>query len=208
MGAMMLPSAAKADAIALTATVDGTLVASAASINGTLSIVNQQFGVFNLNSLDINSATFLAAPDILKTNTLDVGQSITGNHQLIIDIKAAGLVGVTGLEALLSEFSVTGMTSGWSAQEQTFVNGSPLASTPVFTTNSAAADITAIANITNPFVAEVRYTINSVGSGAFNGGIDISVAAVPGPVVGAGLPGLLSLIGFGGVWWKRRKSVA
>jgi len=38
-------------------------------------------------------------------------------------------------------------------------------------------------------------------------GGNFSVAAVPGPIVGAGLPGLLGMLGFGGFqFWRRRKA--
>lgn len=38
--------------------------------------------------------------------------------------------------------------------------------------------------------------------------ISLNAAAVPGPVVGAGLPGMVMALGGFGVWWRRRKSVA
>lgn len=43
-------------------------------------------------------------------------------------------------------------------------------------------------------------------AGAFqNTSFSASASAVPGPIVGAGLPGLLSLLGLGGLWWRKRK---
>ena len=60
----------------------------------------------------------------------------------------------------------------------------------------------------DPFTAEAVYTITSDGVGRFNGGIDISTFAVPGPVVGAGLPGLLvGCVGFAFLA-RRRRNVA
>jgi hypothetical protein len=58
--------------------------------------------------------------------------------------------------------------------------------------------------LTDPYDAMVRYTINSVGTGRFNGGIDMALAPVPVPAVGAGLPGVIA--GFGAIyaWGKRR----
>jgi hypothetical protein len=187
--------------------VDGSIVAVESSADGNLNVNSQAFGpVFNLNSLSLNSESFLSAPDLLKTNTLDVAQTATGNHQLVIDVVASGLAGPGSLQPILSSFSVTGMTGGWSAEEQTFINGLLLADTGVFTQTADSAFSVNPAFLTNPFTAEVKYTINSVGIGSFNGGIDIS--AVPGPIVGAGLPGLLAAFGFGGWQWRRRRRVA
>ena len=202
-----LASVAKADNITLTATADGTLVDTINS-GGLpfLDVNNVDFGTaFLLNSLTLNSAGSLAKPAELNTNSLDVAAQATGNHQLILDVTASGLLGSGSLQNFLSEFSVTGLTTGWSVTEQTFINGTPEAS---FTTlaNSASFDANTLALETNPFSAEVRYTINSVGVGQFNGGIDIS-APVPAPLIGAGLPGLLAALGgmFGLNRFRRRR---
>ena len=202
---LLLAGPALADTITLTATVDGTFVTTDSSLDGTLDISNQAFGPdFNLNSLDINSKQFLAAPNVLNTNALDVNQDVTGTHQLVLDIAANGLVGPGALSALISEFSVTGLTTGWTVMEQTFINGAALASTPVFSGNSAAEDVNGSALLTNPFSADVRYTITATGEGSFNGGINI-LAPVPGPVVGAGVPGILGFVSLLGLMWIRRR---
>lgn len=205
-GVLALAAAsAWADNITLTATVDGVLIDTITSSDGTLNPANVSFGPdYNLNSLNIDSETFLAPPGIIHTNTINVDQNVSGSHQLVLDIKADGLVGPGAVTALLSEFSVTGLTGGWSAMEQTFINGNPLASTPLFTANSASADVGGSANLTNPFEAEVRYTINSDSVGQFNGGINID--AVPGPVLGAGFPCMLAgMIMLGLVRARRRR---
>src|SRR5580765_5221930 len=200
-------SPALADLITLTANGDGgpvefTTSSSTGILNATGAIPG---GIFTLNSVTATSQAVLPAPGLLDTNTLNLQQTATGSHSLVIDITASGLTGAPGLDAFLSSFSVSGLTAGWNAEEQTFIDGGLLADTGVFTTPSASAfSINNHVLASSPFSAEVRYTINSNGIGGFNGGIDIS--AVPGPIAGAGIPGLISACF--GLWAmaKRRRS--
>jgi hypothetical protein len=203
-----MSTAALADTIILQATLDGVVVGTATSANGTLNLNNQAFGGFNLNTVSINDQNFLAPPGVLNTNTLDVAQTLTGSHTLLIDIAATGqsLGNTTHLQNFLSEFSVTGLTPGWTVQEQTTINGNQLSITPVFGGTSAAVDVAGSAIIGPTFTADVHYIIKTNGPGQFNGGIDINAAAVPGPIVGAGAPGIIAagmfLLGMA----KRRKN--
>lgn len=198
---------AQAVSLIAAAVVDGSLVSTQSSADGNLNINSQSFGpIFNLNSVTINAGPdFLANLDILRTNTLDVNSFATGNHQLVLDITAFGLVGTNSIQSLLSSFSVTGMTDGWTAREQTFINNVLLSDTGVFTQTADSAFSINPALLTGSYNAEVKYTINSVGTGNFNGGIDIAVT-VPGPVAGAGLPGILAaMVGLWGLAKRRRR---
>ena len=204
----LLASPAMADAIVATARVDGTLVATGSSLSATLDVNNQAFGPdFNLNTLTINSQGSIAAPGVLSTNTFDVNQTIGGTHTLMLDILATGLMGPNALTNLLSTFSVSGLPAGWSVTEETLINGSLLATTPLFSGVSDSASAIDAAFLGNPFSAEVIYTVNSVGTGNFNGGIDISVAAVPEPATWA-----MVILGFAGVAFmgmrRRREGTA
>lgn len=205
--AALAVSPALADTITATATVDGGLTQTTTTVNGTLNIIGGSIGPFSFNTVSANSQTTLPPPGILTTNSLNLQQTATGSHQLVLDITASQLTGTNALTNFLSTFSVSGLSAGWTAREQTFINGVQLTDTGNFTTPSASASATVTRLETNPFSAEVRYTITSNGPGGFNGGIDISgTAAVPGPVVGAGFPGLVALLG--GIWgWKKRRQL-
>lgn len=199
--------AASAETIVATARVDNVLVATDSSATGQLNIIGQSFGpVFNLNTLQLNSQSTLAPPGILFTNTFDVNAILGGTHTLVLDIVAAGLTGPNALTSLLSSFSITGLPDLWSAREQTFINNNLLSDTGLFTATSDNAFETKSAFLGATYNAEVLYTINAVGRGNFNGGIDISVASpVPEPSTWA-----LMLVGFAGLAWmgmrKRRNA--
>ena len=49
--------------------------------------------------------------------------------------------------------------------------------------------------------------ISGIGGGTsgYQGGV--ATVAVPGPIVGAGIPGILAMFGMGGWAWRRRKVV-
>jgi hypothetical protein len=195
-----------ADAINLTATVDGVAAGSASSPDGSLTVTNQSFGAFNLNSLSINSQTFLSSPGVLSSNTLDVDQTTTGNHTLQLDIVATGLAGPNAVQDFLSSFSVSGQSAGWSVVETTTINGVPLAATGLFTGVSDSASSINAAFAGTTFTADEHYTIMSVGEGSFNGGIDISVSAVPEPATWGMM--LLGFVGLAFMFRQQRRKVS
>lgn len=203
---VLLVSPVRADVIDLFATVDGGAPSHTQSVDGTLDVIGVALGPFSLNTIHATSQVVLPPPGILDTNTLNLQQTNTGSHTLIIDIIASQLTGTTALANILSSFSVSGLTAGWSAREQTYINGLLLSDTGIFTTPSASAFETKTALLTNPYSAEVKYTISSVGIGGFNGGIDMSATPVPLPLAGVGLPGLVAAcLGLFGLHWRRRR---
>lgn len=210
LAALAVTAPAYADTISVSGSVDAVAFGPLNSANGTLNIANQSVGtgIFNLNTLTIDSETFLASPGVLDTNTINVDQNVGGSHTLVLDITAFGLAGTAGVNQFLSSFSVTGQsTSGWTAREETFINGGLLADTGVFAAVADSASSINGATIGSLFNAEVIYTIMSTGIGQFNGGIDISVAQAATPVP-ASLPfmaaGLVGLYGLA----RRRRQVA
>src|SRR5580765_5622487 len=110
----------------MTITADG-VPTTFNSVDGTLNITNQALGVFDLNTVSINAGpSFVAAPGVLRTNTLNIDLDTGGNHTLVVDLIANGLTGLGGLTDFLSTFSVSGLTAGWTVREQTFINGNQL----------------------------------------------------------------------------------
>jgi hypothetical protein len=46
------------------------------------------------------------------------------------------------------------------------------------------------------------------GTGGYAGNLSTAAVPVPGPLAGAGIPGILAAFGMAGAWWKRRKVAA
>jgi hypothetical protein len=151
---------------------------------------------------------FLPPPDLLNAQTITVSSTSPTSHTLHLEVDATGIVGISGLQTFLSHFDVTGQTPQWSTAAFTDINGVVLRAAGPFTGGtSIGADFFDDRFVTSPFNLSAHWDITTNGvAGNTNLGIVISTAqAVPGPIAGAGLPGLLGLLGFGGFrYWRRR----
>ena len=173
-----------------------------------LTITGQLFGSFNLNTIQVDSFPNASTlPTLLDTNTLNVSSAGAGGvtQTLAIDIKATGQPGPGALVGLTSNFDTVGLPTGWSVMETTFVNGvqqatdtfsSPPQNGGTFGLSSAFLGAT--------FMTEADYLITTNGTnGDSNSGIEIQT--VPGPILGAGLPGIaFGLIGLGWLLTRRK----
>ena len=202
-----MTGASRADSITATVTDNGVNVNTTSS-GGSLDIPSVTFGNFQVNSVTADSHSILGGNSILDTNTIDIKNMAAETHTqvLVIDIKDTNITGITGLQNFLSEFSVTNLTAGWTAQLQSYINGALIGDTGALGAETIGLDQNFFGTATSPMTAEVKYTITDPGGavGEFNGGIDVSVtAAVPEPSTWA-----MMLLGFCGITFmaaKRRR---
>ncbi len=162
------------------------------------SSTNQAFGSFNIVNITGSTQPSVFSPVFLSTNTLDVQNVADGPHTLQIWITGNDL-GNQGLHAITSQFTNVTLTPGWSVTLETLYSatnqmfGGTQLNTTTFNTAPNSTSGNSVANFDGNFSLTAHYTITTTGLGQANSGIDIS--AVPGPVVGAGLPGLIMACG-------------
>ena len=199
-------SSAVADSMVITLSETGFVnkVFSAPGADSLSVPLGTPFGNYNSNGIDAIAAPLAPGTDELSTNTINVSSAGSATA-LTIDIVASNVSDIAkAAVALDSFFSVTGITSGWTVTGETLVNGVMLSGSGLLVANSALTKV-GTANLTGIDSFEAIYTIASNGiAGALNGGIDIT--AVPGPVIGGGLPGLVfGFLGLGILSRRKRK---
>jgi len=196
--------ASTAATITFTASEDGGPTTTAPTPNASATIGPISFGDFTFSMTgSTNGSGGVPPPFLLQGNTITVQQNDTGSHTLDLSVLGIGLTSPTGLTALLSGFDATGLSAGWVATISTDINGSIIDSA-TFTGPTSGGHDTAFGafNLPAMFNASIDFHIVTNGVGAANLGGSL---AVPGPVVGAGLPGLLGMLGFGGFKFLRRR---
>lgn len=163
------------------------------------------FGDFNVASLSGATDPFLALPFLLQGNQIDVSAAGTGVHTLHLTVLGVGLTAPTGLTTLVSGFDVTGISAGWTASISTDINGITVGTTTFAGPLSNGTDQDFLNfNLPATFSASIHFDINNGGIGG-EANTGAALAAVPGPIVGAGLPGLVAALGWLGLGRFRRK---
>jgi len=152
------------------------------------------YGSFTNNSVSGSSDTLNGA--LLGTTALDVSSTTSGT--LIIYVTAQNIAAPIGTLGFLSSLTSNLLPNGWNVTESTFISaanslftGTQLASHS-FTTTGTFETIN-FASTGALYSVTEKYTIFATKAGQALS--TASISAVPGPVLGAGLPGLILACG-------------
>jgi hypothetical protein len=178
------------------------LAATALAVLGAMSVSSNAAIIQNLG-LDPTSATGNFSNSLgTSTAPFDDQYTFTLDHPFTLTIAA-----VTNVFPNPTDF-ITGFTASVFAGTPATPGGVVLG--PAF------AQIGCLGSLQCQFISGQAFLpagsffldVSGTANGTSGYGGNIATLAVPGPIVGAGLPGLLGLLGFGGWSWKRRKQAA
>jgi hypothetical protein len=214
VSASLLPSAAgAADNVFIGLSNTNSGFTTEGSGTGTASLgAGIPFGTFSSVQASVTGSPPLSLPSLIDTQTINV--SGTGGT-LWVAITQTGLT--TPLSQIGSSFTSNALTAGWTVTETTFLNKDNALygeetqlGTAAFSAIGTQGPVNTATTTGNNFSVTMLYEINGGGvNGNSNDTIDTTgVAApvgVPGPIQGAGIPGIALAVGFFGLLTLRRR---